>query len=1173
MSSENIFNILTKFISECSTESPDEMTPLIELNTRRGSNAFYKSDDFNNAYINYILRKFRKNDMLTDPNNQWQVQNAMNVIYLDGDWHFTEQTDEDLYSELSTSLANEYTNAWLEQLSDYEVNFKLIFIPSQFPKAKGGFHSFIYLNSELTVDQRKDIYENVKRTFIDRLENEYIEYIINEYSTIDVLYSKLFDTGPLITMQCLLPFAQKSRESRRYKLIDYEGFDIDNPPTEIIKPVIPNKSSHFRTDDCSDLKSNVDHLIADADNVDPLIEQLIKESEEIRRKRINYLGKVGRLTAEFITNLIYLSDDHILWKQIADEKIRVRFIDAAIKFIYANYIIEHSGDKPNESEFKLSLATALLPLMRRSLTSLNEDAKRIKWKTLMDKVTWYYMRVEGDKNTEPIFDNEMLEFWHLYVQMSIKDKKKLTPDQCKLFDKIKRRFQEIVSNWTKYITEVIMNGLRDEIRPFKEVDKNKFDPAKFNARDGVTFDQVIPIQPNVSKTVVNVEESFYVKTIRSWTLMFMFVEYYNSNSITETIRSIISAFVRYYIWVQKEMNGSNTIYIYNIHQTQMLTAYPYNQWIVDNDGENLRGWIKTIYLQFIKKELQTINKCRRLMPFLSNLALAGIPISDMIGVNVKPLPNFDSDMDRVYKNILSAFTQERYAPPKELGITTSSFLPMRNGLLEFDNKGEVIFHTDNHDRFMNAYTNITWDPNYDPKAPENETAYKAVSLMLEQIFPVADEREYAMYMYASTLHGKGLRDMFIIQYGTGGDGKTTMNNLVNSMLGTDGLSEAIQTIENGKTVYIKNPRGLATSMKTSTILSSKSDGHDEGGIIQLKDKRFCSMQEPDSKLSGGKLNCSRIKDIISGTQVTGRRIYKGAEAFVPNCLMTLQTNFVPGYDEDNDAIRRRIVVMPFRSKFFTKTNSSRMKNLQFAFAASSELNHELTTNPKYWQAFFYILLPYAQRLISKGFLPLANIKQPRSIELATNDSFSRSNGIVGWFNKNMFKVEGCAIKVCDIVQRIIDEHANTFKINGGLLTTKGLHAQRNEVYQQLGATYMGSVYRFKDKFYNDDKTDVSYEYQSLQLDIVDSGLTNHELVDKYFDGHAIPNMEYSQTLDKSDLYIVGIYMKKDDKDTTPMLINNPISSLKELVSEKHLSNNVSEGHLSSTQTESKFFMD
>lgn len=1168
MSSQSISKCLQKFTSDTEAAVSDGETPLIELNTRKGPNTYYDPEKFNMFYLNYIVNKIKSASLTTDNDNQWQVQNAMNVLYLDGDWHFTDDVKWKNYDENCHLLANAYTSAWTTELEahGYNISMKFIFLPVEFPAAKGGFHSFIYTDTEVSADVRRELYETVRRSFMDEFEDPWKSIIVEASGNTDIniVYNKVFDTGPLFTMQTLLPFAQKSMTSRNYILVDHDGFDADDPPDTLIVPVVPRETNSALIDDEEDIKSDITSLAPNIDNVDPLIDALLKENEDQRRSHTSKLGKVGSLTADFISRLIYLSNDHILWKQLADNTIKSRFIDTVCQFIYANHFIEKRGIRDiTNTEFSTCLTAAILPLMRRTLSSEAEDTKRATWKSLMSHIKWFHTRIkQGNERREPIFNEEMIKFWPTYCTMSVKERKKMDGKQHELLEKIKKRFQQIIANWTQFVTEVIMNGLTDEIRPFDKVDHNTFDPANFNARNGMTFDKVLPLQPNVCKNIITIEESFYVTTIRSWTLMFMYVEYYNNKTLDEPIRAIISAFVRYYIWVQKEA-GKNVIYIYNIHQTQMLTAFPYNQWIADPDGENLKSWIKTIYLQFIKPELKTINKCRRLMPFLANLSTAGIPINDPYGLNVKPLPNFSSDMKKVYENTLESFMQERYAPPRELSVTSSPFFPMRNGLLEFRTDGEPLFHTDNHDKFMNAYTNVTWDPNYDPTSDENRESFEAVTTMLEQIYPIESERVYALRLYASTLHGCGQRDQFIIQYGTGGDGKTTMNNLMNSMLGTDCLAESIQVVEHGKIVYIKNPRGLAGSMKTETVLVSKANGHDEGGIIQLKDKRFCSVQEPDPALSGGKLNCAKIKDMTGGTQVSGRHIFQANEAFVPNCLITLQTNFVPGFSEDSDATRRRLVIMPFRSKFHTKINSKRMKNLEYSFPASHRLNQEITTNPKYWQAFFYILLPYAKELIQSSFLPLSNIPQPDSIRSATNDAFSHSNGIVGWINKHIIKADGYVIQVSLLVNDIILSHNNSTKTTGGILCSKGQNAQRNEIYQQLGSTYTGAIYRLKDEYYTDGHHSIKDDYEHLEL-VPDQDTGNEEVVNKYFYRYSVENMERSYMIDKSDLYIVGYKQLTNDDEAQASIGSYSVSDTVKVISKKDLFN---------TQKESVYSLD
>ena len=1197
----SLYDRLKEFHTGSHLEVGDGTKPLIDLNSTWGPATYYDPEKFNDFYVNLMCDKIKENSLTTDKYNHWQVNSATNVIYLDGDWHFKDTVNKVEYEQVSAALASEYMSVWVNAIEDagVEVNFQLTFLPETYPNSKGGFHCFIYTKTPVTVQQRQDFYAAIKRGFVGALEETYGDYIAleKETDTLERMYETLFDTGPLYSLQALLPFAEKVKATRHYKLVDHEGFDPNDPPELFIIPSIPRSSKYNDIGEDDDVEVNVDAILPDSVehiNVDPIFEKIFKANEQERKKSRGVIGRVGRLTLDFVWRLIYLNNEHFLWKQMADNKFKTRFLNTLINFIYANYFIEHRGKFLKESEkeeFIVEVVRAVLPLMRRTLTKLDEDTNRASWNSLKGHVEWFLTRaLSGNNKTDAIFDTDLAMFWKGYCEMSFKERKKMTSDDLHKLNSIQQRYQNIISAWTKFVTDIVMHGITDEIVPFKEIDRDNFDPARFNPREGVTFEDVLPRQPNVDKTVTTVEESFYVETMRIWTLMFMFVEYYNSNSMTETIRSIISTFTRYYIWSQKEMNGTTSIYIYNIHQTQMLTAFPYNQWIVDADGESVKAWIKTIYLQFIKKELQTINKCRRLMPFLSNLSNAGIPISDAIGINVKPLPNFDSDMDRVYKNILAAFTQERYAPPRELSICNDPYFPMRNGLLEFRDDGSVIFHRDNHDKFMHAHTNVEWLEDYydllkavpkyvkygepdingntknvpasahDKTIEEVQRAHQAISNMLKQIYPYDEEREYAMKIYASVLHGKGQRDQFVIQYGTGGDGKTTMNNLVNSMLGTEGCTGSIQVFENGKNVYIQNPHGLATSMKTETVLVSKANGHDEGGIIQLKDKRFCSVQEPDPALSGGKLNCARIKDMTGGTQVTGRKIYKGAEAFVPNCLITLQTNFIPGYSEDSDATRRRLVVMPFRSKFCSEINQDRMKQLEFWFKADPMLNHMLTTNPRYWQAFFYILLPYAREMISKP--SLSNIPRPVTIKEATNDSFSRSNGIVGWINKNIVKVEGHLIQVTELVNIIIQEHVNTVKMNGGLLQSKGKCSQMNEVYQQLGSTYTGSIYKLHDNYYTADHSDLVAEVaggitQIMLESALEPGYTNEHVRALYFYKYAVENMERSTIMDKSDLYILGY----DLKDRVNGIVGINAGGA------------VSEGGLSENQRESNLSMD
>ena len=503
-----------------------------------------------------------------------------------------------------------------------------------------------------------------------------------------------------------------------------------------------------------------EEVMLDGNVVDAEVENILKinltKMNDDNMNDFKLLGTVGKYTLDFVRSLIYLSDEHIFIHKMSDHDEKFSIIGSLIRFLYTNYIIEHNGEKPQDVPRYVNLITyALYPLMRRTVkdakTAKTTERDTIKSIRSLVQSKYKYVvdgkEIDNNKYKGCQFTEDNLKFWAVYSKMSEKAKKQLNGEDLGKLDCFKRRVRSAVSNWTNIVVGLIMDGLTDEIRPFKEVDEKTFDSFHFNARDGMTFNDVIKCQPNVDKNIVDVDETFYIKTMRLWTLMFIYVVYYNSNSITETIRSIISAFVRYYIWVQKKNAKNPETFIYNIHQTQTLTSFPYNQWIKDEEGDNIKSWIKTIYLQFIKKELLTINKCERLMPFLTNLSRAGIPISDSIGMNVKPLPNFDQDMDRVYKNILSAFTQERFQPPRELSITSDPFFPMRNGILEFLSDGQVIFHTNNHEHYINANTNVLWEDDYNPNTKEHKPAHDAVKKMIEQIYPKDDEREFILSVF------------------------------------------------------------------------------------------------------------------------------------------------------------------------------------------------------------------------------------------------------------------------------------------------------------------------------------------------------------------------------------------------------------------------------------------
>lgn len=1110
-----MYSRLDKFIREQPVPN-QEGVELIELNTRKGPDTYYDDESFKNAYFDYMCAKYKKDELTTDPINNCQVVGAVNALYLDGDWYFPDNVPQSEYNSDCFDLADKYLSAWCEELDANNIYeyYYFTFIPCTFPDKKAGFHAMIICKDKIPADMRIRMYDTVKRSFTETVQNECSQYIRRgPDETIEMIYNHLFDIGPLKSMQLLLPFAQKSKSSRQYYLRDH-SFNFDRCSLFFIQPTV-----HGMYDTLSEqsIKSDISGLIEDNDES---IMTLMKEIDQNSVLNFGHLGRAGKITAEFMQSLVYLSDGHAFWGVMKDNDKRLRYvITPLIQFIAVNYFIENRGYLPDNenNQFIHTLVKILLPLLKKTTQDSNEKTERDTYKSCYEHVKNYYNKYSGINST---FTDENVNFWRTYCIMTPKERKNMPNDGRKILGVLKKKFQKMFSNWVDFIYKIIIDGMTDEIEPFRERTRPNENP-----RLGVTFDDVIHAPANVNASVI-MDESFYEKTIRMWCLMFLFVSYYNEGTITEAIRVTISCFIRYYIWEQKAPNGSNEVYIYNIHQTKSLTSFPYNQWILDTeDCVSLKFWIKTIYLHFIRKELETANKTHRIIPFVENLANADIPIQDNYVQNIKPLGNFDSDMDKIFKNVLSAFQQDRYAPPKELNVTASPFFPMRNGILEFLENGKVKFHYDNHDKFMNGYTNIIWDENYDYSCPE----YKKISKMVEDIYPVPEEREYILRLYSSVLNGQGLKDVFTVMYGTGGDGKTTMSNAIHLMLGGEGMGSHVQMEENGKIVFIENPCGLATSMKTETILAANKSSHDEGGVIQLKGKRYCSVQEPDPSLSNGRLNIAKIKDILSGTTITARGIYKKSESFVPNCLLTLQTNVMLGYSEDSEGMRRRINIVPHRAKFTTSVNKDKMQSLEHKHDADGNLSTLLANNPRLWQAMFYLLLPYAQEALTakpKKYIPISNIPRPASIVEATEESFKRSNGLVGWLCTSLGEYPGKAICIKDIIETVMQLNNAGRKEGKEILTSIKPRGQVNEIVGQLMSSFIGKMYQLRDEFKNPYKTALRKDFSFV---VPADCKTNEKLIERYFNKYALVNLSNCVS-DFSDVYIVGYSTHDDESD-------------------------------------------
>jgi hypothetical protein len=1153
--------------------SPDKDRPVVELNDRRGRDKYYHPETFNDNYLNYIKAKVDNYDLETDPENNCQVMHAANCLYLDADFYFNFPNEFESYNTTSFELSKSYLKEWQKEINCDHYYF--IFLPTTWPEQKGGFHVLIVTNKVFNRDSRNEIYNRIKNRFrnadCDKLKVQGGVYNPTKYEI-------MMDKGPLMSMSFLLPFAQKSKTSRKYEMFETsytnQTYFIHGSP----KVSYPQAST----------SSQIIEINTEAILPEPLDRNVQDLYVDVKKFTGDNYGWRALECAEFVESLKNLNHNHAFFVKLANNQYKLQLILTPIIERLVNLTFLEKGHLPiNEEHFIDCVCCLLLPLINITV-SAEEKTNRNSYDSLRAHVKDYYFKWLNFNNKY----SAVAEFYADFLTWSSverkrkykgspaaakkktprpkkpaaepkpKAKKKRTSAKIELAatasaatasdnelpvaisslkvssvpvdatqdatpepplsgmdkeiafndaeeEKVDKKQEEerhhteeklrilqditkvVIHKWHEFI-KLIMNGMTDELRPFTE-----------NGRSpDLTFEEMytesLCDNPNAS-----VEPTYYIRTLHKWVRQFIPVNVFEMQSFDDTVRAILSCFARHFITLIPE-GIDNVIYcVYNIHQSRFLRAYPYNQWVVDRnkrvkDSHSIiERWLRFLYEHLIKPNLTMHALESSIFKFFDILRVIHIESRyDFI----RPISNAGADSDRIFMNIASLLTNEKQIIPQKLDPATTNFLPVRNGTVEFTEHGHV-FHEDNYKIWMNGCTNIIYEKNYYELLQTDERKrfyYDKAWDIVKGIYPQQEERDYMLTLFSTVLNGLVVKDLFVELFGFGSDGKSTICNLILGMLGSNGVGEDIQMMIDGKVEQFYNPCGLGCSMQTFALLSAAKDGHNEGGIINLPGKRFCSIAEPDSRTSNGKLNCSMIKELTGGTTMYARGIYKSSQAFNPNVLMILQTNKVFEYSEDDtDAMRRRMCVVPHRAKFYSEITKERLQNLTFSKMADMKVDEMIKKDPYLWQAFFYILLPYTTKISKKT---VSNIPRPPAICEATEESFNDATGINGFFRMRVEKCPNQVISFHLLVDEIIKEHNRT-KEDGGLLKSKKCYTIRKEAANKIFNKYTGFIYKLKRCYLKNENSEVS----GPRDDVSPESINEAENIREFFNATALNN--------------------------------------------------------------------
>lgn len=266
------------------------------------------------------------------------------------------------------------------------------------------------------------------------------------------------------------------------------------------------------------------------------------------------------------------------------------------------------------------------------------------------------------------------------------------------------------------------------------------------------------------------------------------------------------------------------------------------------------------------------------------------------------------------------------------------------------------------------YISMTCGYDYDFKYDYNNV--NILNGILDTIFPDPEIKNYYLSILSTGLCGIQMENCFIAN-GGGGNGKSLLNAFVISAL--------------GNYAYVL-PAGL--------LLTEIKEGANPQ-IANLNNKRFAIAQEPNAKRN---ICCATLKEITGNTQLNSRGLY--SSVCVVNLMLTLimECNTLPNLDEVNEAVNRRMRVIPFVSSFLTQDKYDELDE--------EEKTKYFVANPYYKtdefkikirQALFTILKSCFKNIYSNDKITLPN--QPDICKKKSIDYLSTSDDIFSWFNE------------------------------------------------------------------------------------------------------------------------------------------------------------------------------
>lgn len=285
----------------------------------------------------------------------------------------------------------------------------------------------------------------------------------------------------------------------------------------------------------------------------------------------------------------------------------------------------------------------------------------------------------------------------------------------------------------------------------------------------------------------------------------------------------------------------------------------------------------------------------------------------------------------------SLFIDSEFANKLDQSPETHNILGVANGILKLGEKTEFI--TNFHPYPISRYTPIDYVP-YDPSDPLTKEVYVTLRSMFTD--DESDSFEYLMYYLAAALDFKVKDALFMIIIGGGGNGKTTLMNMITQILGLVG------------------DNGYAAKLPAQVWLTAMKGGDSPSpSLADLQFARFAFSSEFEENV---RLLLSVMKELTGGEYIRVRRLHENGSIFMVKCLFALLSNYEFEIEGNDDGTWRRIKNILLKMKFVT---ADKFTGEKFQRLANPNIQKEWSRDPQVLSRFLSILVYFYENLQKK----------------------------------------------------------------------------------------------------------------------------------------------------------------------------------------------------------------